>query len=157
MVKKIEANLNAQGKKFGIVASRFNEFITNRLVEGAIDSLKRHGASENNIEVIWCPGSFEIPLVCQTLLQIKKYNAVLALGAVIRGETPHFEYVASEVTKGVAKVSLDTGIPVVFGVITADSLEHAIDRAGMKSGNKGAEAAESAIEMANLKAEISKE
>jgi 6,7-dimethyl-8-ribityllumazine synthase len=156
MVKKIEAGLNAQGKKFGIVASRFNEFITNRLVDGAVDSLKRHGASENNIDVVWCPGSFEIPLVCQTLLAAKKYDALLALGAVIQGETPHFEYVASEVTKGVAKVSLDSGVPVVFGVITADSLEHAIDRAGMKGGNKGAQAAESAIEMANLKAEISK-
>ena len=150
MPKTYEGNLNAKGKKFGIVVARFNEFITSRLLNGALDCLKRHGAGENDIDIIWCPGSFEIPVVCQQALTAKTYDAVLALGAVIRGDTPHFDYVAGEVAKGVAQVMLQKGVPVIFGVITADTLEQAIERAGSKGGNKGAQAAQSAIEMANL-------
>lgn len=150
MVKVIQAQLTAKGKKFGIVASRFNEFITNKLVEGAIDALLRHGAKDSDIEVVWVPGSFEIPLIASKMAKAKKYNAVVCLGTVIRGATPHFDYVASEVAKGVAKVGLDSGIPTIFGIITADNLEQAIERAGTKDGNKGRDAALSAIEMVNL-------
>jgi 6,7-dimethyl-8-ribityllumazine synthase len=150
MVKTVEGELIARGKKFGIVVSRFNDFISKRLVEGAVDTLLRHGAKDNEIEIVWVPGSFEIPLVAGRLARSKKFNAVICLGAVIRGSTPHFEYVAGEAAKGVAKVSLDTGLPVIFGVRTAENLEQAIERAGAKDGNKGRDAALSAIEMANL-------
>jgi 6,7-dimethyl-8-ribityllumazine synthase len=150
MVKTVEGQLIAKGKKFGIVVSRFNDFISKRLVEGAVDTLLRHGAKDNEIETVWVPGSFEIPLVASRLARSKKFDAVICLGAVIKGATPHFEYVASEAAKGVAKVSLDTGMPVIFGVITAENLEQAIERAGTKDGNKGRDAALSAIEMANL-------
>ncbi|MDP3786469.1 MAG: 6,7-dimethyl-8-ribityllumazine synthase [Candidatus Omnitrophota bacterium] len=150
MVKTVEGQLIAKGKRFGIVVSRFNDFISKRLVEGAIDTLLRHGAKDNEIEMVWVPGSFEIPVVANKLAKSKKFDAVICLGAVIKGSTPHFEYVASEAAKGVAKVSLDTGLPVIFGVITAENLEQAIERAGTKDGNKGRDAALSAIEMANL-------
>ncbi|MFA6356483.1 MAG: 6,7-dimethyl-8-ribityllumazine synthase [Candidatus Omnitrophota bacterium] len=150
MVKTIEGQLIAKGKKFAIVVSRFNDFISKRLLEGAIDTLLRHGAKESEIEAIWVPGAFEIPVVANKVARSKKYDAVLCLGAVIKGSTPHFEYVSSEAAKGVAKVSMDTGIPVIFGVITAENLEQAIERAGTKDGNKGRDAAVSAIEMANL-------
>lgn len=150
MVKTVEGQLIAKGKKFGIVVSRFNDFISKRLVEGAIDVLLRHGAKDSEIEIVWVPGSFEIPLVAAKLARSKKFDAVICLGAVIRGSTPHFEYVAGEAAKGVAKVSLDTGLPVIFGVITAENLEQAIERAGAKDGNKGRDAALSAIEMVNL-------
>ncbi|MBU1672212.1 MAG: 6,7-dimethyl-8-ribityllumazine synthase [Actinobacteria bacterium] len=147
-----EGNLVARGLKFGIVASRFNEFISKNLVSGALDALKRHEASDENIDVAWVPGSFEIPLVAKRMAGSGKYDAVICLGAVIRGNTPHFDYVAAEVSKGIARVGLDTGVPVAFGVITADTLEQAVDRAGAKAGNKGWQAALSAIEMANLMA-----
>jgi 6,7-dimethyl-8-ribityllumazine synthase len=150
MSKPFEGTLLGKGLKFGLVVSRFNEFITKKLVEGAQDALLRHGVSEDNIDIAWVPGSFEIPLIAKKLAQTKRYNAIICLGTVIRGGTPHFEYIAAEVSKGVAKVGLDTGLPVIFGVITADTLEQAIERAGTKDGNKGFEAATSAIEMANL-------
>lgn len=150
MVKTVEGQLIAKGKKFAIVVSRFNDFISKRLLEGAIDTLMRHGAKEAEIEVVWVPGAFEIPVVANKLARSKKFDAVICIGAVIKGSTPHFEYVSSEAAKGVAKVSLDTGIPVIFGVITAENLEQAIERAGTKDGNKGRDAAISAIEMANL-------
>ncbi|OGX34976.1 MAG: 6,7-dimethyl-8-ribityllumazine synthase [Omnitrophica WOR_2 bacterium RIFCSPLOWO2_12_FULL_51_24] len=150
MVKTVEGQLIAKGKKFAIVVSRFNDFISKRLLEGAIDTLMRHGAKEGEIESVWVPGAFEIPVVANKLARSKKFDAVICIGAVIKGSTPHFEYVASEAAKGVAKVSLDTGIPVIFGVITAENLEQAIERAGTKDGNKGRDAAISAIEMANL-------
>jgi 6,7-dimethyl-8-ribityllumazine synthase len=130
--------------------SRFNEFISKNLLTGALDSLKRHGAAEENIEVAWVPGSFEIPLVAHRMASSKNYDAVICLGAVIRGNTPHFEYVAAEVSKGIARASVETGVPVIFGIITADNLEQAVDRAGAKAGNKGWQAALAAIEMANL-------
>jgi 6,7-dimethyl-8-ribityllumazine synthase len=145
-----EGQLVARDFRFGIVVSRFNEFISKSLLSGAIDSLKRHEAAEENIDVAWVPGSFEIPLVASKLASSGKYDAVICLGAVIRGNTPHFDYVAAEVSKGVARVGLDTGIPVAFGIITADTLEQAVDRAGAKAGNKGWQAALTAIEMANL-------
>ena len=150
MVKTVEGQLIAKGKKFAIVVSRFNDFISKRLLEGAIDTLMRHGAKESEIEAVWVPGAFEIPVVANKLARSKKFDAVICIGAVIKGSTPHFEYVAGEAAKGVAKVSLDTGIPVIFGVITAENLEQAIERAGTKDGNKGRDAAISAIEMANL-------
>ena len=150
MNKHYEGMLLGKGLKLGVVVSRFNEFITNKLLEGAQDALIRHGVSEGDIETAWVPGSFEIPLVAKRLAQTKKYNAVVCLGAVIRGGTPHFEYVAAEVTKGIAQVGLETGLPVIYGIITADTLEQAIERAGTKEGNEGFKAAVSAIEMANL-------
>jgi len=150
MSKTFEGNLLGKGLKFGLVVSRFNEFFSKKLLEGAQDALLRHGVVESDIEVAWTPGSFEIPLIAQKMAQSKKYNAIICLGAVIRGGTPHFEYIASEVTKGIAKVNLDSGIPVIFGVITTDTLEQAIERSGTKDGNKGFDAAVSAIEMANL-------
>ena len=150
MTKSIEGNLDAKGLKFGIVLSRFNSFIGERLLEGALDTIKRHGGDEKSITTIRVPGSFEIPLVAKRLAQKGKVDAVICLGAVIRGDTPHFDYVAAEVSKGIAQVSLETGVSVTFGVITTDNLEQAIERAGSKSGNKGSEAAASAIEMANL-------
>mgnify|MGYP000916638668 CR=1 FL=1 len=145
-----EGKLIAQGLSFGIVAGRFNEFITSKLLSGAIDALLRHGADEQKIQVAWVPGAFEIPLVAKKLAQSGRFDAVICLGAVIRGSTPHFDYVASEVAKGVAQVALSTDIPTIFGVLTTDSIEQAVERAGTKAGNKGAEAAAGAIEMANL-------
>ncbi|OGW37243.1 MAG: 6,7-dimethyl-8-ribityllumazine synthase [Nitrospirae bacterium GWD2_57_9] len=155
MTKIIQGDLTAKGLKFGIVAARFNDFITSRLVEGAVDALQRHGAAENDIEIMKVPGSYEIPLAAKMLAQTKKYNAVICLGAVIRGATPHFEYVSAEVSKGVAAVSLESGLPVIFGVLTTDTIEQAIERAGTKSGNKGWDAALSAIEMANVMRQFS--
>jgi len=150
MNKHFEGLLLGKGLRFGLVVSRFNEFITKKLLEGAQDALLRHGVNQADIEVAWVPGSFEIPLIARKLAQSKKYDAVICLGAVIRGGTPHFEYIAAEVSKGIARVSLETGLPVAYGVIIADTLEQAIERAGTKMGNKGFEAAENAIEMANL-------
>ena len=150
MNKTFEGNLLGKGLKFGVVVSRFNEFFSKKLLEGAQDALLRHGVNESDIEIAWTPGSFEIPLIAKKLAESKKYNAIICLGAVIRGGTPHFDYIAAEVSKGIAKVSLDSGIPVIFGVITTDTLEQAIERSGTKDGNKGFDAAVSAIEMANL-------
>ena len=150
MNKQFEGMLLGKGLRFGLVISRFNDFVTKKLLEGAHDALIRHGVNEADIEVAWVPGSFEVPLVAKKLAQSKRYDAVICLSAVIRGSTPHFDYIAAEVTKGVAKVSLETELPVIYGVITADTLEQAIERAGTKMGNKGFEAAEHAIEMANL-------
>ncbi len=150
MVKTIEGNLIAKGKKFGIIASRFNDFITKEILAGCLDTLVRHGAANEDLTVTWVPGAFEIPLIAQKIAKSKSFDAVICLGTVIRGSTPHFEYIASEVAKGISKVSQDTGLPVIFGVITADTIEQAIERAGTKEGNKGRDAALNAIEMANL-------
>ena len=150
MSKVIEGNLIAKGKKFSIVASRFNDFMTKELVSGCMDTLVRHGVLDQDLTIAWVPGAFEIPTVAQKLAKTKAYDAVICLGTVIRGATPHFDYIASEVAKGIAKVSSDTGIPVIFGVITADTIEQAIERSGAKDGNKGSDAALSAIEMANI-------
>jgi 6,7-dimethyl-8-ribityllumazine synthase len=150
MVKITEGNLIAKGKKFGIIASRFNDFITKELVSGCLDTLIRHGANNEDLSITWVPGAFEVPLLAQKLAKSKSYDALVCLGTVIRGSTPHFDYIASEVAKGIAKVSLDTGLPVIFGIITADTIEQAVERAGTKEGNKGRDAALSAIEMANL-------
>ncbi len=154
MAKIYEGQLLGEGLKFGLVVSRFNEFITQKLLGGAMDALTRHGVSPDDIEIAWVPGAFEMPLVAQKMTQ-KEYDAVICLGAVIRGATPHFEYVSAEVTKGIAQVGLNTGKPVIFGVITADTIEQAIERAGTKSGNKGFDAAVTAIEMANLLSKLS--
>jgi len=150
MGKCFEGMLVGKGLKFGLVLSRFNEFITKKLLEGAQDALLRHGVNEEDIETAWVPGSFEIPLVAKKLAETKRYDAVICLGTLVRGGTPHFEYIAAEATKGIAKVGLETGLPVIYGVITADTLEQAIERAGTKEGNKGFDAAVAAIEMANL-------
>ena len=150
MYKVLEGHLIAKGKKFGIVVSRFNSFLTQKLLDGAVDTLKRHGADENDIEVAWVPGSFEIPYAAKKMAKDKKFNAVICLGVVIRGGTPHFEYIANEVAKGIANISLETGVPTIFGIITSDTLEQAIERSGTKQGNRGEAAALSAIEMANL-------
>ena len=150
MVSTIEGKLEAKGKKFGLVASRFNDFICARLIEGALDALKRSGASDKDIFLVKVPGAFEIPLAAKKLAKSGKFDAVICLGAVIRGATPHFEYISAEVTKGIAQVSLETETPIAFGVLTADTLEQAIERAGTKAGNKGWDAALSAIEMTNL-------
>ena len=155
MSKQFEGILLGKGLRFGLIVSRFNEFFSKKLLEGAQDALNRHGVSEGDIEVAWVPGSFEIPLVALKMAQSKKYDAVICLGAVIRGGTPHFDYISAEVTKGVAKVGLDTGLPVIYGVITTDTLEQAIERSGTKAGNKGFEAGVNAIEMANLVKTIS--
>lgn len=155
MPKIIQGDLSAKGLKFGIVTARFNDFITGRLLEGALDGLQRHGAADGDIEVLKVPGAYEIPLAAKMLAQSKKYNAVICLGAVIRGATPHFEYVSAEVSKGAAAVSMETGVPVIFGVLTTDTIEQAIERAGTKSGNKGWDAALSAIEMANVMRQLS--
>lgn len=154
MVKVLEGALIVKGKSFGIVVSRFNDFITKKLLESCIDTLTRHGVKDSEIEVAWVPGAFEVPLVAKKMAGSKKYDAIICLGTVIRGETPHFDYVASEVAKGVAKVGLDLNVPAIFGVITADNMEQAIKRAGAKEGNKGKDAALSAIEMVNLLSEI---
>ena len=154
MAKIVEGNLIAKGKKFGIVASRFNDFMTKELISGCTDTLIRHGVDEKDLLVTWVPGAFEVPLAALKLAESKAYDAVICLGTVIRGSTPHFDYIASEVAKGISKVSLDTGVPVIFGVITADTIEQAVERSGSKDGNKGRDAALSAIEMANLLAQI---
>jgi 6,7-dimethyl-8-ribityllumazine synthase len=150
MKKIYQGTLLAQNLKFMLIVSRFNEFISAKLLEGAQDALLRHGAKDQDIEVAWTPGSFEIPLIAKKAAESGRYNAVLCLGAIIRGGTPHFDYIAAEASKGIAKAALDTGVPVIFGVITADTLEHAIERAGTKEGNMGFKAAMSGIEMANL-------
>ena len=150
MSKVFEGMLQGKGLKFAVVISRFNEFITGKLLDGAQDALKRHGVADVDIDIAWAPGSFEIPLVAKKLAETKKYDAIICLGAVIRGATPHFEYVAAEVSKGIAKVGLDSGIPITYGIVTADNLEQAIERAGTKAGNRGFDAAANAIEMANL-------
>jgi len=147
--KTFEGKLIGDGQKFGIVVSRFNEFITNKLLSGCMDALTRHGVSSGDIEVAWVPGAFEMPLAAAKMTG-RGYDAVICLGAVIRGATPHFEYVAAEVTKGIAQVGLNTGIPIIYGVVTADTIEQAIERAGTKAGNKGVDAAITAIEMVNL-------
>ena len=149
-MKIYEGELAAQGRRFGIVVARFNNFIGKVLLTGAEDCLLRHGAADKNIEVAWVPGSFELPIAAQAMAKSKKYDALISLGVLIRGHTPHFEYIAAEATKGIAQVSLATGVPIAYGVITADTLEQAIERAGSKAGNKGWDAALSAIEMANL-------
>lgn len=153
-MKVIEGHLNGAGLKFAVIISRFNHFITVHLLDGAEDALKRHGVADEDITVVWAPGAFEIPLVAKKIAQSGAYNGVICLGAVIRGSTPHFDYVAAEVSKGVAAVGLDTGVPVVFGVITTDNIEQAIERAGTKSGNKGWDAALTALEMADLNRKI---
>lgn len=154
MPNVIQGDLTAKGLRFAIVAARFNDFITTKLVDGAVDALARHGVSENDIEIVRVPGAFEIPLVAKVLANSKKHHAIICLGAVIRGATPHFEYVSAEVSKGVASVSMESGLPVIFGVLTTDTIEQAIERAGTKAGNKGWDSAISAIEMANLMKQI---
>ncbi|MGL5683707.1 MAG: 6,7-dimethyl-8-ribityllumazine synthase [Marinifilaceae bacterium] len=153
-MKVLEGNILAQGQRIGIVAGRFNEFITSKLLGGAIDAFKRHGGNEEDITIAWTPGAFEIPLVAKKMVESKKYDAVICLGAVIRGATPHFDMVANEATKGIATVGLQTGVPVIFGILTTDSIEQAIERAGTKAGNKGFEAVTTAIEMVNLLKQI---
>ena len=154
-MKTIEGKFDASGLKFAIIVSRFNEFITNKLLGGAVDCLKRNDADENNITVAWVPGAFEIPAVAAKLAESKKYDAIICLGTVIRGATPHFDYVSAEVTKGVGQLSLKSSMPVIFGVLTTDTIEQAVERAGTKAGNKGFDAAMAAIEMANLYKQIS--
>ncbi len=149
-MKIIEGELQAKGLKFGIIVSRFNDFITSKLLDGALDALRRHGADEKDIDVVKVPGSFEIPVVARKLATKGVYNAVICLGTVIRGATPHFEYVAAEVSKGIASASMETGVPIAFGIITSDTIEQAVERAGTKSGNKGWDAAITAIEMAQV-------
>lgn len=146
----IEGHLNAAGMRFALVVGRFNAFITERLLDGALDTIRRHGGDTDGADRIWVPGAFEIPLAVQAVVQTGRYDGVIALGAVIRGSTPHFDYVAGEVTKGVSQVSLSSGVPVAFGVLTTDTIEQAIERAGTKAGNKGAEAAMAAIEMVDV-------
>ena len=149
-MKTYEGNLVSRGIRVGIVAARFNEFITSRLVDGALDGLKRHETAEADIQIAWVPGAFEIPLIASKMAKSGKYDAVICLGAVIRGSTSHYDYVCSEVSKGIAAVSLETGVPVMFGVLTTDTIEQAIERAGTKAGNKGFACAEGAFEMVNL-------
>ncbi|WP_204700260.1 6,7-dimethyl-8-ribityllumazine synthase [Halanaerobacter jeridensis] len=149
-----EGELVGEGLNFGIVVGRFNEFVSNKLLTGALDALKRHGVAEEDIEVAWVPGAFEIPLAAKKMAKSDKYDAVICLGAVIRGDTPHFDYVCAEASKGVAKIGLDTELPVMFGIITTDTIEQAIERSGTKAGNKGWDAAMSALEMANLMEEF---
>ncbi|MFA0755205.1 MAG: hypothetical protein YPKNTGVA_000705 [Candidatus Fervidibacter sp.] len=151
----LEGQLTAQGLRFAIVVSRFNSLVTQRLLDGALDALRRHGADENAITVVYVPGSFEIPLAAKRLAQSGAFDAVICLGCILRGDTPHFEYVASEAAKGIAQVALETGVPTIFGVVTADTLEQALERAGAKAGNRGFEAAMTAMEMANLMRQLS--
>jgi 6,7-dimethyl-8-ribityllumazine synthase len=153
--KVLEGQLAAQGLRFAIVVSRFNSLVTQRLLDGALDALRRHGADENAITVVYVPGSFEIPLAAKRLAQSGAFDAVICLGCIIRGDTPHFEYVASEAAKGIAQVALETSVPTIFGVVTADTLEQALERAGAKAGNRGFEAAMTAMEMANLMRQLS--
>lgn len=150
MAKFYEGHLVGTGLKIGIVVGRFNEFISSKLLSGALDALKRHGVDDEDVEVAWVPGAFEIPLIAQKMAASGKHDAVIALGTVIRGSTPHFDYVCNEVAKGVAKVGLESGVPTIFGVLTTDTIEQAVERAGTKAGNKGWDAATAAIEMANL-------
>lgn len=152
----IEGFLTVTNEKFCIVVARFNEFICSKLLSGAIDELRRHGVAENNIDVVWCPGAFEIPIVAKQCANTGKYSAIITLGAVIKGSTSHYDYVCAEVSKGVASVGLETNVPTIFGVLTTDNIEQAIERAGTKSGNKGADAAKSAIEMSNLFKQLNK-
>jgi 6,7-dimethyl-8-ribityllumazine synthase len=154
MIRTIEGNLIAKGKRFGIVVSRFNSFITERLLEGALDTLRRHGADEDQITIVRVPGSFEIPLILKKMAKSNGYDALLALSAIIRGDTPHFDYVAAEASKGVAQISWETGVPIAFGILTTNTIEQAVERAGTKAGNKGADAANTAIEMANVLTEL---
>lgn len=156
MVKKIEGNFEGKGLKIAIVVSRFNEFISSKLLEGALDGLRRHGIKDDDVRVIWVPGSFEIPFAAKKVAMKKQDDAIIALGAVIRGATGHYEYVASEMAKGIASASMESGVPVIFGVLTTDSIEQAVERAGTKQGNKGFDAALAAIEMANLYKAIDK-
>ncbi len=149
-MNKLEGKLLAEGQRVGIVAARFNEFISSKLLGGAIDSFLRHGGDDNNIDVAWVPGAFEVPLVAKKMAESGRYDAVVCLGAVIRGATPHFDMVANEATKGIANVSLQTGVPVIFGILTTDSIEQAVERAGTKAGNKGFDAMTTAVEMVNL-------
>ena len=149
-MNKLEGKLLAEGQRVGIVAARFNEFITSKLLGGAIDSFLRHGGDDNNIDVAWVPGAFEVPLVAKKMAESGRYDAGVCLGAVIRGATPHFDMVANEATKGIANVSLQTGVPVIFGILTTDSIEQAVERAGTKAGNKGFDAMTTAVEMVNL-------
>ena len=146
----IEGLLTSEGERFCIIVARFNEFITSKLLSGATDELKRHGVDEKNIDIVWVPGAFEIPFIAKKCAETKKYNAIITLGAVIRGATPHFDYVSNEAAKGVAQVSLSQNIPVIFGILTTDNIEQAIERAGTKAGNKGSEAAKTAIELVSL-------
>ena len=155
-MRTYEGKLTSENKKYGIVVGRFNEFIGGKLLSGALDALKRHGVADDEIEIAWVPGAFEIPLAAKKMAGMGKYSAVICLGAVIKGSTPHFDYVSSEVSKGVAHVSLETGLPVIFGVLTTDTIEQAIERAGTKAGNKGYDAACTAIEMVNLFDEFNK-
>jgi len=150
MPQQVHGILSAENRKFAIVVSRFNEFISGKLLDGALDCLNRHKAADKNIQIYWVPGSFEIPIIANRLAKSSKFDAVICLGAVIRGSTPHFEYIAAEVAKGIAHSAMETGLPVIFGIITADTLEQAIERAGTKAGNKGWDAALSAIEMSDL-------
>ncbi len=150
MAREIQGNLKADGLKFGVLVSRFNEFITGKLKDGAIDALVRHGAAEDDITIVWVPGSFELPMAAQKMAQSGDYDAVIAIGAVIRGATPHFDFVAGEAAKGLARVGLDTGVPVIFGVVTTENLEDAIERAGVRIANRGFEAAVTAIETVNV-------
>ena len=150
MSKVIEGMLTVSNERFCIIIARFNEFIGSKLLSGAIDELKRHGANEDNIDIVWVPGAFEIPLIAKKAAKTGEYNAIITLGAVIKGSTSHYDYVCAEVSKGTASVSLETGIPVIFGVLTCDNIEQAIERAGTKAGNKGSDAAKAAIEMANI-------
>jgi len=149
-LKIYEGRLISEGLKYGIIVGRFNEFIGDKLLGGALDALKRHGVEENEIEIAWVPGAFEIPIIARKMVKTNKYDAIICLGAIIRGSTPHFDYVSSEVTKGIASVSLETEVPVIFGVLTTDTIEQAIERAGTKAGNKGYDAAVTAIEMADV-------
>ncbi len=154
MVKVTEGSLIAKGKKIGIIASRFNDFVTKPLIDGCMDTLLRHGADDKDVSLFWVPGAFEIPTLANQLAKKKSFHALICLGTVIRGATPHFEYICSEVAKGIAKVSMDSATPVIFGIITADTIEQAVERAGTKEGNKGRDAAINAIEMANLMGKI---
>jgi 6,7-dimethyl-8-ribityllumazine synthase len=153
-MKTFEGKLIAEGLRFGIIVGRFNEFIGGKLLSGALDAINRHGGSDDDVDLVWVPGAFEIPVVAKKMAKSGKYDAIICLGAVIRGATPHFDMIAGEVTKGIALVGLETGLPVVFGVLTTDSIEQAIERAGTKGGNKGFDAAVTAIEMANLLKQI---
>lgn len=154
MANVYQGDLIGKGRTFAVVVSRFNEFITSKLLDGALDAFRRHGVEDGSVDVIWTPGSFEIPVTAQRLAGAGKHDAVVCLGAVLRGQTPHFDYIAAQVARGVSTVAQSTGVPTIFGVITADTLEQAIERAGTKAGNKGADAARSAIEMANLFASL---
>lgn len=148
--KVIKGKMIAKGKKFGIVVSRFNEFVSSKLLDGAVDTLQKHGVKDEDVSIVWVPGSFEIPSLAKKMVNTGSYDAIICLGTIIRGETPHFDLIAQEAAKGVAKVAIDTNVPCIFGIITADTLEQALDRAGTKSGNKGREAAVTAIEMADI-------